>query len=163
MKDKGLKKRGLEYKYWKKWFTLIDLLYKKRDLKFRKDSNPVLAREELRDTDFFTKIEEEIKNTYREIENIEKEAKNKGIKLRQLNFKKKYHLSMEETLLLIALLKNELEGGMKRTNRGVHLLELITEDETEKLEKLSFFSANGNLIKKKLIVQEFWVSPLKTD
>jgi SpoVK/Ycf46/Vps4 family AAA+-type ATPase len=160
MKDKGLKRKSLEYEYWKKWFALIDLLYKKRELRFNKNAN---LSKESRNRESSSKIEGEIKNAYKEIENIEKEAKKKGINLRLVKVKKKYHLSEEEELLLVALLKNDLEGGIKNTNSGVELLELIAEDNSEKLEKLSFFSANGNLIKKNLIAREFMGSPLRAD
>jgi RecA/RadA recombinase len=154
MKEKTLKKNTLEHKYWKKWFNLIDLLYKKREIRLA-NYDP--------DRKSISKINEEIKAITRQIEEIEKEAKKKGITLRLLKVKEKYHLSKDEELLLVALLKNDLEGGLKNTNRGVELLELISKDNTEKLEKLVFFSANGNLIKKKLISQEYRGSPLKTE
>lgn len=161
MKKKHLKAKGLEYAHWKKWFSLIDLLYKKRNINFRKNLETASSKQG--EDEVLSKIEEEIKNLYSEIEDIEKEAKSKGINLRLLRVKKKYHLSKEESLLLVALLKNDLEGGFKNTNRGVHLLELIAEDNTEKLEKLSFLSVDGNLIKKQLIAQEFRGSPLRID
>lgn len=155
MSQKSLKLNRIEAIYWNKWLNLVDLLYKKNELKREKRLRSRNVEKEI------SFLEREIHRAFREIEEVEKEARTEGISLRLLKVKRKYHLSDDEVLLLVGLLKNELDEGVTNGNRGANLLGLIANESTEKLEKSSFLSADGNLLRSGLIVQEFGGSPLK--
>lgn len=95
-------------------------------------------------------IDSEIEGLRKEIKDIERRAEREGISLRLKRLIKKYKLSQDEAVILVALLKSELEDGLSYLS-GTTLLGLLSPDSIDRIEKILMLSPEGKLIKHGLI------------
>lgn len=153
MSRRPFKLQKVESDYWRKWFNLVDALYARKELL---DAKARFSRGErvgeVRDIEKkLSTVNAEIASIRKEIRNIERRAEKEGVSLRLRRVMKKFGLSEDETIILVALLKSELEEGFPPMTRGAKLLGLLSSDYTERIEKLSLLSPESKLAKHKLI------------
>jgi len=157
MSRRYFKFSSLETKYWEVWFKLIDLLSKRKDLcekAFTETKSESTGMNEINKKEL-NNINNQISVVRRDIKTIEKLSRQKNVQLNLPRIKQKYHLTNDEVIILVALLKNELDEKQFLSSKGSFLLGLISEDRVSRLEKLTLLSQESRLYKSNLIIQEF--------